>query len=35
MAGIVVLGAASDESPGIVNRAQFGSGEWHARRVDG
>jgi L-seryl-tRNA(Ser) seleniumtransferase len=33
MAGIVVLGAASDESPGIVNRAQFGTGAWHARRV--
>jgi hypothetical protein len=35
MAGTVVLGAASAESPGIVNRAQFGTGAWQARRVDG
>ena len=35
MAGTVVLGAASAESPGIVNRAQFGTGAWHARCVDG
>jgi hypothetical protein len=33
MAGTVELGAASDTSNGIVNRSQFGSGEWQARRV--
>src|SRR6266513_521555 len=33
MAGTVELGAASDTSNGVVNRSQFGSGEWQARRV--
>ena len=33
MAGTVLLGAASDQNSGIVNRTQFGSGEWRARRV--
>jgi L-seryl-tRNA(Ser) seleniumtransferase len=33
MAGTVMLGAASDQNSGIVNRTQFGSGEWRARRV--
>jgi len=33
MGGTVALGAASDQNAGIVNRSQFGSGEWHARRV--
>jgi D-glucosaminate-6-phosphate ammonia-lyase len=33
MAGTVVLGAASDQNSGIVNRSQFGTGEWTARRV--
>ena len=33
MAGTVELGAASDQSGGIVNRSQFGSGEWRARRI--
>ena len=33
MAGTVELGAASDTSNGIVNRSQFGSGEWQARRL--
>jgi hypothetical protein len=33
MAGTVALGAASDHNAGIVNRSQFGTGEWRARRV--
>ena len=33
MAGSVALGAASDQNAGIVNRSQFGTGEWQARRV--
>jgi hypothetical protein len=33
MAGTVVLGAASDENHGIVNRSQFGTGAWRPRRV--
>lgn len=33
MAGTVLLGAASDQNQGIVNRTQFGAGEWQARRV--
>jgi hypothetical protein len=33
MAGTVAVGAASDSSNGPVNRSQFGSGEWEARRV--
>jgi D-glucosaminate-6-phosphate ammonia-lyase len=33
MAGTVELGAASDQNAGIVNRTQFGSGAWQARRL--
>ena len=33
MGGRVALGAASDTSRGIVNRSQFGAGEWQAERV--
>jgi hypothetical protein len=33
MAGTVALGAASDQNSGIVNKSQFGSGSWEARRV--
>jgi L-seryl-tRNA(Ser) seleniumtransferase len=33
MAGTVALGAASDQNAGIVNKSQFGTGEWQARRV--
>jgi len=33
MTGTVELGAASDQNQGIVNRSQFGSGSWEARRV--
>ena len=33
MAGTVLLGAASDQNQGIVNRTQFGAGSWEARRV--
>jgi uncharacterized pyridoxal phosphate-dependent enzyme len=33
MAGTVELGAASDQNAGIVNRSQFGSGAWQARRL--
>jgi hypothetical protein len=33
MAGTVLLGAASDQNSGIVNRSQFGAGEWQARRI--
>jgi uncharacterized pyridoxal phosphate-dependent enzyme len=34
MAGTVMLGAASDQNAGIVNRSQFGAGSWEARRID-
>ena len=33
MTGTVALGAASDQNAGIVNRSQFGTGQWQARRV--
>jgi len=33
MSGTAVLGAASDQNHGIVNRSQFGSGRWEASRV--
>lgn len=33
MGGTVALGAASDQNAGIVNRSQFGTGEWHACRL--
>jgi hypothetical protein len=33
MSGTAVLGAASDQNHGIVNRSQFGSGRWQASRV--
>ncbi len=33
MSGTVELGAASDQNSGIVNRSQFGAGEWRAKRV--
>jgi L-seryl-tRNA(Ser) seleniumtransferase len=33
MRGTAVLGAASDEHHGIVNRGQFGTGRWQARRI--
>jgi D-glucosaminate-6-phosphate ammonia-lyase len=33
MAGTVELGAASDQNGGVVNRSQFGTGEWQARRI--
>ena len=33
MAGTVELGAASDQNGGIVNRSQFGGGEWQAERL--
>lgn len=33
MAGTVLLGAASEQNGGIVNRTQFGIGEWRAKRV--
>jgi L-seryl-tRNA(Ser) seleniumtransferase len=33
MSGAAVLGAASDQNHGIVNRSQFGSGRWQASRV--
>jgi len=34
MSGSVELGAASDQNSGIVNRSQFGAGQWQAHRVD-
>src|SRR6266851_3938301 len=34
MEGTVALGAASDQNSGIVNRSQFGTGLWQARRID-
>jgi L-seryl-tRNA(Ser) seleniumtransferase len=33
MSGTAMLGAASDQNHGIVNRSQFGPGRWHASRV--
>lgn len=33
MSGTAVLGAASDQNYGIVNRGQFGAGRWQAERV--
>jgi L-seryl-tRNA(Ser) seleniumtransferase len=33
MEGSVLLGAASAQNSGIVNRSQFGTGEWRAKRV--
>src|SRR5215472_17097405 len=33
MSGTAMLGAASDQNHGIVNRSQFGSGRWHASRI--
>jgi uncharacterized pyridoxal phosphate-dependent enzyme len=33
MEGTVMLGAASDQNGGIVNRSQFGTGEWRAKGV--
>ena len=33
MRGSAVLGAASDQHHGIVNRSQFGAGRWQASRV--
>jgi uncharacterized pyridoxal phosphate-dependent enzyme len=33
MSGTAVLGAASDQNHGIVNRSQFGTGRWTARRI--
>jgi hypothetical protein len=33
MEGTVLLGAASDQNQGIVNRTQFGAGSWRARRI--
>ena len=33
MSGTAVLGAASDQNHGIVNRSQFGTGEWRASRL--
>ena len=33
MSGTALLGAASDQNSGIVNRSQFGPGRWRAQRV--
>ncbi|HML09772.1 MAG TPA: hypothetical protein VK432_02860 [Stellaceae bacterium] len=33
MEGTVLLGAASAQNAGIVNRTQFGTGQWRAKRV--
>jgi hypothetical protein len=33
MSGTVALGAASDQNAGLVNRSQFGTGQWQARRL--
>jgi L-seryl-tRNA(Ser) seleniumtransferase len=33
MSGTALLGAASDQNHGIVNRSQFGTGRWQASRV--
>ena len=34
MSGKAVLGAASDQNHGIVNRSQFGTGRWQASRLE-
>jgi len=34
MAGTVLLGAASDQNSGVVNRTQFGAGAWAAHRLE-
>jgi L-seryl-tRNA(Ser) seleniumtransferase len=34
MSGTALLGAASAQNAGIVNRSQFGTGHWQARRVE-
>jgi D-glucosaminate-6-phosphate ammonia-lyase len=34
MSGTAVLGAASDQNHGILNRSQFGTGQWRASRID-
>jgi D-glucosaminate-6-phosphate ammonia-lyase len=34
MSGTAVLGAASDQNHGILNRSQFGTGQWRANRID-
>ncbi len=33
MSGTAILGAASDQNQGVVNRSQFGTGTWYANRV--
>ena len=33
MTGTAMLGAASDQNHGIVNRSQFGPGKWQASRI--
>jgi L-seryl-tRNA(Ser) seleniumtransferase len=33
MSGTALLGAASDQNQGVVNRSQFGGGSWRAERV--
>ncbi len=33
MSGTAVLGAASDQNHGILNRSQFGTGQWRASRT--
>ena len=33
MSGTAVLGAASDQNHGIINRSQFGTGQWRASRI--
>jgi D-glucosaminate-6-phosphate ammonia-lyase len=33
MSGTAILGAASDQNQGVVNRGQFGTGTWQANRV--
>jgi hypothetical protein len=33
MSGTAMLGAASDQNHGIVNRSQFGPGRWQASRL--
>ena len=33
MSGTALLGAASDQNQGVVNRSQFGTGQWRASRV--
>ena len=33
MTGTAMLGAASDQNHGFINRSQFGPGRWQASRV--